>query len=832
MQPFVIDSHQIPKGLKGQNSTIMLKNYFNVAFRNLLKHKFYSLINVLGLSIGLTCFLMISLYVIDELGYDSFHSNAKNIYRMDFSGDVNGSEFVTALASAPAGPTMPQEFPEVEEATRIRGIGNRTLKRKGEDNAYNEDDIAFVDGNFFQFWDFNLVKGDPISCLTRPKTLVLSQSLAEKIFNQEDPIGQMVSLGNDADWEVTGVFEDMPSNSHFHFNVMLSMESREESKQKFWMSFNFNTYLRLQDGFDPEVLEAKFPDLIEKYIGPEIEQFMGASMEEFYNAGNSAGFYLFPLLDIHLYSDKLGDLGANGDVKYVLIFSAIALFILILACINFMNLSTARSAGRAKEVGVRKVLGAYKSQLRKQFLTEAFLITLISILFAYTLSFLLLGQFNVLADKSMEISSLLTIKFVLIMVGVLVSVGLLAGSYPAFFLSRFRPVEVLKGKLNLGLKGGGLRSTLVVIQFAVSIIMIIGTSIVYQQLSYIQNKKLGFSKDHVLLVHNPWMMGDKAESYKNEVIQFSNIKKGTLSGYLPVPSSNNNNLWFPGSNPTKDESYVFTEFFIDHDYISTLDIEIKEGRDFSRDFPSDSSAIIMNEAAAERLGWANPVGKKLSTYGGSQENPIVENYNVIGVVKNFHFQSLRNRIEPLIFVLEQSRGYLSLKIDGTNIPETVDYLKEKWMEFAPGQPFEYSFLDQRFNEMYESEQKMGKIFGVFAFLAIFIACLGLYGLAAFTAQQRTKEIGVRKVLGASILGIISLLSKEFLKLVIIAFFIAAPIAYYFMDSWLQDFENRTNINVMVFLLAGVIALVIAWFTMSFQSWNAARTNPAHSLKDE
>ena len=811
----------------------MFKNYFNVAFRNLVKHKFYSLINVLGLSIGLTCFLLISLYVVDELNYDNFHADADNIYRMDFSGTINGSEFITALASAPAGLTMPTEYPEVEEAVRLRNVGNRTVRKKESIEAYNEENVAFVDPNFFTFWDYKLLKGDIETCLVRPNTLVLSEASAEKIFGDEDPVGQIVVLGSDQDWEVTGVFEDMPSNSHFSYDMMLSMESREEAKSKFWMSFNFNTYIRLQDGFDPQVLEAKFPDLINKYIGPEIEQFMGASMEEFYEAGNDAGFYLFPLKDIHLYSDKLGDLGANSDIKYVLIFTAIALFILILACINFMNLSTARSASRAKEVGVRKVMGAYKSHLRGQFLTEAFIITLISIVIAYLLCFLLLGQFNVLSDKELVFGNLLSPTFIFIMAGVLVIVGFLAGSYPAFFLSRFKPVEVLKGKLNLGLKGGGLRSTLVVLQFCVSIIMIIGTAIVYEQLSFIQNKKLGFDKDHVLLIHNPWMMGDKVQSYKNEAIQYTSVKKGTLSGFLPVPSSNNNNLWFPGASPTKEESYVFSEFQVDHDYISTLDIEVIEGRDFSREFPSDSSAILLNEAAIQRLGWSdNPIGKKLSTYDGPQEEPIVETYTVIGVVKDFHFQSLRNQIDPLVFELNDSRGYLSLKISGENIPTTIDYLKEKWIEFAPGQPFEYSFLDERFNDMYESEQKLGQIFGVFAFLAIFIACLGLYGLAAFTAEQRTKEIGVRKVLGASIMSIITLLSKEFLKLVAISFVIASPIAYYFMYKWLQDFENRTNINLTVFLLAGIVALVIAWVTMSFQSWSAARVNPVRSLKDE
>ncbi|MEM6643009.1 MAG: ABC transporter permease [Bacteroidota bacterium] len=810
----------------------MLKNYFNIAVRNLTKHKFYSLINILGLSVGLTCFLLIATYVVDELNYDNFHQDADRIFRMDFTGNINGSEFVTALASAPAGTTLPLEYPEVKEALRIRSVGNTTVRVKDTENAYNEEKVAYVDANFFTFWDYQLLSGDPKTCLERPYTIALSETCAKKLFGDEDPIGKTVLTGSNRAWEVTGVFEDMPKNGHFDLDLMLSMESREEAKSNIWLSFNFNTYLKLQEGVDKSVVEARFPDLIHKYIGPEIDQFMGATMEEFYDAGNSAGFSLFPLKDIHLYSDKLGELGLNGDIKYVIIFTAIALFILLLACINFMNLSTARSAGRAKEVGVRKVMGATKKHLRKQFLLEAFIITLFSAVIAYSLCFVILGEFNALANKEISLSVLLSPSFIMIMVALLVIVGFLAGSYPAFFLARFQPIEVLKGKLILGLKGGGLRSVLVILQFCVSIMMIIGTAIVYQQLGYIQDKKLGFDKDQVLLIHNPWMIGEKANSYKNEVTQYSNVIGGSLSGYLPVPSSNNNNLWFPGSSPKKDESYVFSEFIVDYDYISTLGIEIKEGRDFSKEFLSDSMAVVLNETAVQRLGWSDPVGMKLSTYGGSQEQPSVDTYTVIGVVKDFHFQSLRNEIAPLIFGLGESMGFLSLKVMADDLPETVDFLKEKWVEFAPGQPFEYSFLDERFNEMYESEQRLGRIFGTFALLAIFIACLGLYGLSAFTAEQRTKEIGVRKVLGASVFSIITLLSKEFLKLISISFIIAAPLAYLFMSRWLQDFENRTSISLSVFVVSGVGALLIAWLTMSFQTWNAARMNPSVSLKDE
>lgn len=810
----------------------MLKNYISVALRNLIKHKFYSLINILGLSIGLTCFLMITLFVTDELSFDSFHSDGDQIYRMDFSGVINGSEFITSLASAPAAETMIKDFPEVEDATRIRTSGNWMVKRKDGEDTFNEEDATFADKNFFQFWDFKLIKGDPLTCLDRPNTLVINATEAEKIFGDEDPLGKTLVLDNDEDWEVTGVFEDMPANSHINFDMLMTMESREEAQSKFWMSFNFNTYLKLQEGFDPTELEGKFPAFIEKYIGPEISQFMGATMEEFFSSGNSAGFFLFPLKDIHLKSAKLGELAQGGSMQYIYIFTAIAVFILILACINFMNLSTARSAGRAKEVGVRKVMGAYRNQLVKQFLAEAFLITFVSIVLAYAISFVVLPLFNELADKTIEPANLFSPMFLGGILVILLVVGLVAGSYPAFYLSKFRPIETLKGKVNLGLKGGGIRSFLVIVQFSVSIIMIIGTAIVFDQLSYIQNKNLGFSKDHVLMLHDPWMMGDKAKSFKDEALKYSGILTGTMSSFLPVETSDNNNLWFPGANPTKEESYVFHEFRIDHDYVETLNIEMAEGRNFSRDFLSDSTAILLNEAAVRHLNWSEGLGHTLSTYGGEREEPTVEAYKIVGVVKDFHFQSLKDNIEPLVFKLQQSRGFISFKVKGESITETIDFLENKWNEFAPGQPFAYSFLDDRFNEMYKAEQKLGKIFGVFAFLAIFIACLGLYGLAAFTAEQKTKEIGVRKVLGASITSIVTLLSKEFLKLVLTSFLIASVVSYFVMNRWLQEFENRTEINFSIFLVAGISALVIAWFTMSFQSWSAARANPAKSLKDE
>ncbi len=813
----------------------MIRNLLNVALRNLVKQRFYSLINILGLSIGLTCFMLISLFVIDELSYDQFHSKRNQIYRMDFNGTINGNNFVTALASPITAEVMLQDFPEVEDAVRMRGIGDRLLKRKDDITNYKEQRVIFADKNFFEFFEIPVLAGEKTTALERPNTMAISKSISDKIFGDEDPIGQTLIIDNDDSYEVTLVFEDMPSNMHFHYDVLFSMEGLEEAQQKIWLSFNFNTYLRLTQGTDPLVLESKFPELIvDKYLGPEFERFMGKSMDELGEEGAVAGFTLFPLKDIHLHSDKLGELEANGSIQYVYIFSAIALFILILACINFMNLSTARSANRAKEVGVRKVMGAYKGHLITQFLTEAFMITLVSILIAFALSYILLLLFNELADKSISSTSLFSPIFYSIMLGVLIIVGFLAGSYPAFYLSAFKPVDVLKGKINLGMKSGGVRSTLVVIQFTVSIIMIVGTLIVFNQLNYIQNKKLGFNKEQVIMIEDAWLLDDKLESFKNEAKNLSGVVNGTIATFLPVGTTNNNNLWFKGQQPGKGDNFIMHNYRIDHDYISTLDMEIVSGRDFSRDFLSDSSAVVINEAAARELGYEDPVGEYMCTYGGrSVEQPEAVVKKIIGVVKDFHYSSMRENITGLIFSLDRSRGYISFRLNPENISATVDQIEGLWEEFGPGQPFAYSFMDDRFDRIYTAEQRIGDIFSVFAFLALFIACLGLYGLAAFTAEQKTKEIGIRKVLGASISQIIFLLGKEFLRLVAISFIIGSAVSYFAMREWLNDFVYRININnPAIFIFAGFSAVAISWLTMSYQSYRAARTNPVNSLKDE
>lgn len=810
----------------------MFKNYLTVALRNLLKHKFYSFINVSGLSIGITCFLLIAVFVEDELSYDDFHRDGDRIYRVDFWADVEEEAFEFAGIGAPAAQAMLEEFPEVEDALRIISIGNFMIRKEEATTTYKLDEIAYVDTNFFEFFDFPLIAGDPASCLENPNSIVLRKDEAEKIFGNEDPIGKTVVLDKDKIREVTGVFE-MPANSHLKYQMLFSMENKKSANSTEWASFYFHTYLKLKKGSDPKLLEAKFPPLVELHFSKAIEEWTGNTLEEFYEDNRTLGLLLFPMKDIHLKSHKRGELRKHSDVKYVYIFSAVAVFIIILACINFMNLSTARAAGRAKEVGIRKVIGARKSQLIVQFLAEAFLLTVVAIVIAYALSLLSLSSFNDLADKEIPFARLFSVKFLLMAFFILIIVVFTAGSYPAFFLSWFMPIDTLKGKVNLGMKSGGIRGTLVVLQFAVSIIILISTGVVFRQLSYIQNKELGYSKDQVVILHDVWIIDDSGETLKEVALQHPNISNGTRSYFLPTSGRSNTQTWFPARNHD-EEKYELTQYYVDRDYLKTMKMEIVQGRDFSMELPSDTNAVILNETAAQLIGKGeNPVGKMISTYVYYSDSLYIMPHKIVGVAKDFHFRSLRSEIDPLVIrAYSDYWNFLSFKISAKDIPATLDYLRDQWNEFVPGQPFQYTFLDDEFNKAYRKDQKMSEVFVIFAGLAIFIACLGLYGLTAFAGEQRVREIGVRKVLGASVFGITLLLSKEFIKLVGIAFLISAPIGYYLMNQWLQDFENRTDIHFSIFLISGALAFLIAWGTTSFQAWKAASVNPTKSLKND
>ncbi len=807
----------------------MLKNFIITAVRNLLKRKGYSLINIVGLAIGMASCLLILMFVNDELSYDAYNENADRIYRVAGSFRYGGRDFDIAVAPAPMAQVLIDEFPEVVDAVRFRQRG-LYIFRYGE-NSYQEIRVSYADPSFFNVFSIPLLSGDLKTALAEPNTLVLNQETAEKYFRDEDPVGKTLRLNDRTDYMVSGVFEKIPDNSHFHFDILVSMSSLAESKGKIWMNQNFQTYILLHENATPESVEAKFPALLIKYMGPQIQAFMGKSMEKLMEEGDLRGeFYLQALRDIHLHSDLLGEMEATSDVKYVYIFTAIALFVLIIASINYMNLSTARAAGRAKEVGIRKVLGSFRSQLIRQFLTESMMLCFVSLVIALGLVRLALPFFNGLSGKVLSMSALGNPGMVVVLVLVTIIVGILAGSYSAFFISAFQPVNVLKGHLKSGVKTGWFRSGLVAFQFAASIILIIGTFVVYNQLHYIQNRKLGYNKEQVIILRNAYLLGDQAETLKNEMLAYPQAVSGTVSNYLPVPSSRNNSAVFPDNERSDKRATSMQNWVVDYDYIPTLGMKIVQGRNFSKEYSSDTEAAIMNQAAVEHFGWDRPVGRKVGRIVNNRGESA--SYEVIGVVENFHFETLKDTIGPLVMYLGNSNERISFRVETQDISGTIGLLRSKWREFLPNQPFEYSFLDERFADMYQMEQRIGKIFGVFAGLAIFIGCLGLFGLAAFTAERRTKEIGIRKVMGATAPNIVRLLLKEFVILVAVANVIAWPVAFWVMKGWLKDFSYRISLNVWVFVGAGLLTLFIAMLTVSFQAIKAALADPANSLRYE
>ena len=813
----------------------MLRTYLQVAIRNLTKDKFYSVINILGLTVGLACFLIIYLFVQHELSYDTYYPDNERIYRLTAAGSFGGSDFNIAVVGAPTGKAMIDDYPEVEDFIRFRTSGS-TLFRSGEN--YYEETPVFADKNFFNFFSQQVIRGNAETALASPKKVAISQSLADRVFGDKDPVGQVIEFNNDYDpekdiYEITAVFADTPDNTHFHFDLIISMESLEDSKSPIWINQNFQTYIRLVDGADPAELESKMQGMVQKYIGPEVEKFLGKNLDEFANEGNSFAFGLQPVTDIHLKSNLQAEIEANNDIKYVYIFSAIATFILIIASINYMNLATARSAGRAKEVGIRKVMGAYKPQLIMQFISESVIIALTALVFAVLISYWALPHFNELSGKNFTGLVLESPFLIGTMLAVAVAIGIVSGSYPAFFLSAFKPSRVLKGTLAAGSKNSRLRNFLVVFQFSISIFLIVGTLVIFNQLSFIQNSDLGFEKEHRIILRNTPVLGTAIEAFKDEVLTDSQFESATITSFLPSPSSRSQSAVFKGNDPS-DGTTSIQIWTVDHDFIKTMGMEIVDGRDFSKLLSTDSTTVIMNESAIAHFGFDNPLDEKIGFYTGKTQNGefVSSTFNIVGVVKDFNFNSLRQNITPLVMRVGDTRRFITFKTSTNDYPQALKSLQQKWNEFAPGYPFEYVFLDEALNEVYSSDTQVGKIFGTFAIIAIFIACLGLFALSSFTAEQRAKEIGIRKVLGASVAGIMSLLSKEFIKLMTISFVIAAPISYLAMNAWLEDFAYRTSINVMTFILAGISSFLVAWVTMSYQALKAAQTNPVNTLRDE
>ena len=809
----------------------MFSNFLKTAWRNLLKNKVFSFINIFGLAIGLSCFLLISMYVLDELSFDKYNEKSARIFRVHSDLRFGGSDLNLPVSPDIMGATLKKDYPEVEEFTRIYTSNGNKLIKKGN-QYFNETAVGHADSTLFRVFTLPVVSGDPNTALNEPNTVVVTESTAMRYFGTKDAIGKTIETNDDSStiYKVTAVIKDIPVNSHFQFDFLFSMDNVEYDWNNY-LSHNFFTYLLLKPGANYKALEAKFPQYVEKYVITAASALMDIkSMADFEKTGNKLEYTLMSLEKIHLYSNRAFELSANGNIQYVYIFSAVALFILLIACINFMNLATARSANRAREVGIRKVLGTGKRQLVAQFLSESTFMTLLAMAVAVLIAALVLPLFNQMASKSLSVQTLFSAKYLPILIALPLVVGLVAGSYPAFFLSAFQPIHVLKGKLNLGSKSGGLRSALVVIQFGISIVLMISTIVVFRQLNYIQTKNLGFNKDQVLIINDAYALNNNTNAFKNDMLQVSGVRSGTTSGFLPVSnSSRNDRTFFSSAVPDSKNGFNMQIWRIDYDYFRTLGLEIAKGRSFSKEFGSDSAGLIINETTARLLGQPDPVGKKIYSFNDQKE---VISYNIIGVVKNFHFETLRNNIGPLCFILGRSSGLMSFKVEAESIPQILKQAEAKWKAMAPGMPFNHRFLDESFDEMYRTEQRVSSIALTFAILAIVVACLGLFGLASFIAEQRTKEIGIRKVLGLSMEGIVKLLSKDFVKLVLIAFVIASPVAWYFMNQWLQDFAFRVDIGWWIFALAGVLALAIALLTVSYQAVKSALTNPVKSLRAE
>jgi putative ABC transport system permease protein len=802
----------------------MLRSYFTVALRNIRKHKLFSVINITGMTIGITACLLIALYVIDELSYDRFHKDAERIYQVGLNGKIGGQDIRVSNTCPPMAAALRTEIPEVEDATRVAPFFGKAAV-KFEDKVFAEEKVFFVDSNFFNFFSFQLLEGDPLKAMIEPNSVVLTPALANKYFGNESAMGKLLVIGaGEKTYKVTGIAAEAPSNSHFHYSMLISAASSENLQSPVWLSNFMFTYYKLYPGATVEEVNSKFVNLVEKYIGPELERFMGVTLNQMIEQGGAFGYYSTKLTDIHLHSTSQGDIEPGGNPMYVYFFGGIGLFILVIACINFMNLSTAQSAGRAKEVGLRKTLGSLRSQMIGQFLAESTLYSLLAVTFAIAACYILLPYFNTLSGKLLPMALFTNFWFLLSLVGIVLLVGFVAGSYPAFYLTSFSAVEVLKGKIRAGVKSKGVRSGLVVFQFSLSIFLMIFTAVVFQQVKYMQHQNLGIDKNNVLVLSNTGRLKTNKEAFRNALVQ--------RTGIVKVSYSNNS---FPGVNNTTvfkeaatEQDHIMGVYVADYEHMDVMKFEMKEGRYFSRDFPSDSLAIVMNEAAFREFNFEDPKNAEVLFNDGGSE---FKRYKVIGVMKNFNFESFKTEVRPLAVLLSRDADNLMIRYDGSPT-QVVATVEELWKEYASNEPFEYQFLDQSFDKLFRAEQRMGTIFGIFCGLAIFVACLGLFALSAFTSEQRTKEIGIRKAMGASSFSVMVLLSKEFTRLVIFAFVPAGLAGWYVSGNWLQEFAYRIEVSPLVIVLSGLLAVIIAWVTVGLQIVKASRANPVESLRYE
>ena len=808
----------------------MIKNFFKVAIRNITQHKSYIFINVAGLAIGIACSILIILFVVNEFSYDRFNKNKDRIYRLVLKGKIGEAELNSAYTAAPIGPIFRDEIPGVENATRLEKWGEVVVKF--DDKSFVEKDMIFVDSTFFDIFTLPLLQGNPQKVLTEPHTVVLSESTAKSFFGNEDPIGKSIKINTDtAYYTVTGVVIDPPVTSHFGYSMIASISSDERSKSDFWLSNFLYTYLLLAPDASYKDVEDKFPGILEKYMGPQLQQVLNITIDEFEASGNSYGFYLQPLLDIHMNPSVEAGLRPTTDKKYVYIFSIIALLILVIASINYMNLSTARSAGRAREVGVRKVVGSSKATLIRQFLVESVLLSFISLILAIVLIEITLPYFNNMIQLHLSMQYL---KHWYIIPGLILLsflVGTLAGSYPAFFLASFSPIKVLTGKLNLKAGSGWLRSVLVVLQFSISILIILGTIIISRQIHYMLNKDLGFNKEQLMVIRRAEALGDKQESFRQEVKKYPGVISCSYSTSVPGYPNNNNGYTIEGRNA--DQTYLMQINWIDEEYPETYGLKIADGRFFSKEYASDTAAIVINQMAVKKFNLEKPLSTRFIQPGMKPEERVF--LHVIGVVKDFHITSLQQEIQPCAFILKHKNsrwGYISIRVAPKNIPATVNYVQKTWKSFTSNDPIQYFFMDEDFQNQYKQERRTSDITLGFAIFSILIAALGLFGLTSYTTEQRTREIGLRKALGASGSNVIVMLLKEIILLISISTVIAWVVAYFVMKNWLQDFYYRIDMSAISYIAAFIIALIIALITVSYKAYIASHINPAQSLKYE
>lgn len=810
----------------------MIKNYLRSALRNIRRHPFISFINIFGLTVGLTCCLLISAYIINEKSYDKFNRNAKDIYRVTrtFYTSPGVENLHLSAVAPPFGPLLKNAFPDIKKMTRV--FPNGTIVLKYKDKLFNQGHTAYADENFFEFFNTPVISGDARKGLVDPYSIMLSEATAIKYFGSENPVNKTIQLDNPKhDFKVTGVFKAFQANSHMHPEILMSFNTLkdtaiygEKQLETNYGNNAFYTYLLFPKDYNINKVKAQLPDFLDKYV-----HFPG--MPGNVKTHTFAKLELQNLTDIHLRSHLDDEIEENGDIKRVYIFSAIALFILLIACINYMNLSTARSALRAREIGIRKVVGAQRKEIISQFLSESVLITWVALILAAGLTLVLIPFVNTVSGQHLSIGSLLRWNILLPIIALPFVIGLISGIYPAIFMSSFLPVKVLKGVVKAGGGNISFRKVLVVVQFSISIILIVATTVVFQQLQYIQNLALGFNKDHIITTGCPRALVRQFDAFKDDLKKNPGIKEVGRSSRIPsgrlLDEQGASILAGGAMQPVKiDLKYIHT----DYGFVPTYGMKLAAGRNFSKAFSTDTNNFVINEEAVREFGWKNAqnaLGKDMQ-YGDTKGK-------VIGVVKDFHFESLHQKIVPLLMTLPANNERyrrISVKIDGNHTKEAIAVVEQTWHKYLPETPFDFTFLDERFAQLYNSEQEQGSLFTIFSCIAIFIACLGLFGLSAFTITQRVKEIGVRKVLGASVPQIVTELSKDFLKLVLVASVIALPVAWFSMNKWLLDFAFRINISWWVLAMAGVIALIIAFVTISFQSIKAALANPVESLRSE